>query len=142
MSGGGGTVGIAGCGGADGRRSGAEDGGGRPAIDLEVLQELVQRNAVLDPVEELLDGKARAAETGHTAHARGINPNRFFKLHGTIRVCFGKRLHGRSRCVRSEPTLRRIRLGVPAFNELVRMDTRFAGRVNCLVTLCWALQDG
>ena len=50
-SGASGAVGIAGCGGADGRRSGAQDGGGRPAINLEVLQELVQRNAVLDPVE-------------------------------------------------------------------------------------------
>ena len=105
-SGAGGAVGIAGCGGADGRRPSTKDGSGRPAIDLEVLQELVQRNSVLDPVEKLLDGKARPAETGHTAHARGINPNGFLKLHGTIRICSGKRLHGRSRHVRCEPTLR------------------------------------
>lgn len=96
VSGGGGAVGIAGCDGADGRRSGTQDGGDRPGIDLKVAQELVHRNAVLDPVEELLDGKARTAETGHTAHACGIDPNRFFKRHGTIRACSGKRLHGRN----------------------------------------------
>ena len=126
----GGAVGIAGCGGTDGRRPGTKDGSGRPTIDLEVLQELVQRNAVLDPVEKLLDGKARPAETGHTAHARGINPNGFLELHGTIRACFGKRLHGRSRFVRCEPILRGYALGVPAFYEPVRWDTSFAVRVN------------
>ena len=83
-SGRGGTVGIAGCGGADGRRSGTQDRGGRPAIDLKVAQELVQRDAVLNPVEELLDGKARTAKTGRTAHACGIDPNGFCKLHGRI----------------------------------------------------------
>ena len=94
---GGGAVGIAGCGGADGDRSGPQDGGDRPGIDLKVALELVHRNAVLDPVEELLDGKARTAETRHTTHACRIDPNRFFKLHGPLRACFGKRLHGRNR---------------------------------------------
>ena len=98
-SGGGSAVGIAGCGGADGRRSGTQDGGGRPAIDLKLAQELVQGDAVLNPVKELLDGKARTAKTGHAAHARGIDPYGFCKRHGTIGA-FGKRLHGRS-CARS-----------------------------------------
>ena len=98
-SGGGSAVGIAGCGGADGRCSGTQDRGGRPAIDLKLAQKLVQRDAVLNPVKELLDGKARTTKTGHTAHARGIDPYGFGKRHGMIRA-FGKRRHGCS-CTRS-----------------------------------------
>ena len=109
-SGEGGAVGIAGCGGADGHRSGTQDGGDRPGIDLKVALELVHGNSVLDPVEELLDGKARTAETGHTAHASGIDPNRFFKRHGTIRACFGKRLHGRNG-VRARTNIKEHTLG-------------------------------
>ena len=110
VSGGGDAVGIASCGGADRRGSGTQDGGDRPGIDPKVAQELVHRNAVLDPVEELLDRKARTSETGHTTHARGIDPNRFFKRHGTIRTCFGKRLHGRSR-VRTRTGIKEHTLG-------------------------------
>ena len=94
-SGGGSAVGIAGCGSANGRRSGTQDGGGCPAVDLKVAQELLQGDAVLNPVEELLDGKACAAKTGHTAHACGIDPYGFCKLHGRISA-LDKRLHGRS----------------------------------------------
>ncbi len=136
-SGAGGAVGIAGCGGTDGRRPGTKDGSGCPAIDLEVLQELVQRNAVLDPVEKLLDRKARPAETGHAAHARGIDPNGFLKLHGTIRVCSGKRLHGRSRSVRCEPRWRGCAWGVPAFNE-----TGALGSVSLWLVQCLAVSPG
>lgn len=96
-SGRGSAVWVAGCGGANGRRASTQDRSRSPAINLEVAQELVQGDAVLDPVEELLDRQTRAAETGHTAHARRINPNRVFKPHGTIRACFGKRLHRRAR---------------------------------------------
>ena len=80
------AVGIAGRGSTDGRRSDTQDGGSRPAIDLKIAQELIQGDAVLNPVEELLDGEARTAETGHTAHACGIDPYGFCKLHGRIRA--------------------------------------------------------
>ena len=110
VSGGGDAVGIPSCGGADRRGSSTQNGCDRPGIDLKVAQELVHRNAVLDPVEELLDGKARTSETGHTAHACGIDPNRFFKRHGTIRACFGRRLHGRSR-VRAQTSVEEHTLG-------------------------------
>ena len=86
---------ASGGGSADGRRSRTQDGGDRPGIDLKVAQELIQGDAVLNPVEELLDGKARTAETGHTAHACGIDPYGFCKLHGRISASF-KCLHGRS----------------------------------------------
>ena len=94
-SGGGSAVGIAGGGGADGRCSGTQDGGGRPAIDLKLAQELVQRDAVLDPVRELLDGQARTAKTGHAAHARGLDPYGFCQRHGTISA-LGIGHHGRA----------------------------------------------
>ena len=91
-----GAVGIAGWGGADGCRSGTQDGGDRSGIDLNVTLKPVHRNAVLDPAEKLLDGNTRAAKTRYTAHACGIGPDCFFKLHGTIRACCDNRLHGGS----------------------------------------------
>ena len=80
-SGGGSAVGIAGCGGADGRCSGTQDRGGRPAIDLELAQELVQRTPSSIQSKSCWTGRRvprkqgtplmRAGST-HTASASGM----------------------------------------------------------------------
>ena len=77
----GGAVGILVRGRTDGFGAGAQNSCGSPGIDLEVAEELVQRHAVFEPVEQLPDGQVRAPETGNAAHARRIDPYRLFQRH-------------------------------------------------------------
>ena len=61
--------------------TGMQNSYGSPGVDLQVVEELVQRHAVFEPAEQLPDGQARAPEARSAAHARRIDPNRFFKRH-------------------------------------------------------------
>ena len=64
----------------------AQDSLGGSRVHLEVVKKLVELHAVREPVEQLLDGHARAAETGCSAHPPGIDPNGFFQRHRLVRV--------------------------------------------------------
>ena len=115
-SGSGGAVGVSNGGGTDGGGTRAQDGGGRSGVDLEVADELVQRDAVLEPIEYLPHGQARSPETGNSAHARGIEPDRFLKRHGPILSALGERLHGCACAVR-DIAFGRIRLETGLSNQ-------------------------
>ena len=71
----------------------AEDRCGRPWVDFEIADEVVERYAISEPVEQLLDGQTRAAEARRSAHSTLVDPHGLFQGHCLAGPGFCARLH-------------------------------------------------
>ena len=70
-----------------------EDGSRCPGVELEIPVELVEGRAVGEPVEQLLDGQARTAEAGGSAHSTRVDSDDLLQRHRWLSLGFRERFH-------------------------------------------------
>ena len=64
-----------------GSEQNASDGA---AIEMEIVEVLLQRDGRGEPLEEVLDRKTAVAEVRGAAHAHGVDPSRFLEGHRIV----------------------------------------------------------